>query len=121
MSVTATEPARNGRVYADEPPAEIRAALEAVVWANRGLFADKQAFKRDNSDSNMRAVAESAEHLDAVTKHAERLLDDYLPWRMNGMWPIAGRVVGFSPVSSYGMTLKVESSQSTWPKKGASR
>ena len=115
---TVVMPERNGRVYADEPPAEIRAALEAVVAANRGYYDDRMAFKRSNSDSNMRAVAESAEHLAAVTKHAERLLDDYLPWRLNGMWPIAGRVVGFSPVSSYGMTLKVEASQSAWPKKG---
>lgn len=115
---TATEPERNGRLFVDEPPAEIKAALEAVVDADCGLYADKQAFKRANSDSNMRAVAESAEHLQAVTEHAERLLDDYLPWRLNGCWPIAGRCVGFSAVSRYGMTLRVEPSQSTWPKKG---
>lgn len=118
MTTATDAPERNGRVYADEPTAEIKAALEAVVSADRGLFADRMAFKRDNSDSNMQAVAESAEHLQAVTEHAERLLDDFLPWRLNGCWPIAGRCVGFSAVSRYGMTLRVEPSQSAWPKKG---
>jgi len=118
---TATLPARNGRVYADEPPAEIRAALEAVVAADRGAFADRMAFKRNNSDGNMRAVVESSEQLQAATEHAERLLDDYLGSRLNGCWPIAGRCVGFSPVSRYGMTLRVEPDRCTIPKKGASR
>lgn len=118
---TAVMPERNGRVFADEPPAEIRAALEAVVAADKGLFADRMAFKKRNSDANARAVEESAEHLQAAIEYAERLLDDYLGSRLNGCWPIAGRCVGFSPVSRYGMQIKVEPSQSAWPKKGVTR
>lgn len=121
MTTMIAPPSRNGRVYADEPPPYIRAALEAVVIADKGLFADRMAFKRNNSDSNLRAVVESQGHLDAVSKHAERLLDDYLPIRYDACWPVAGRLVGFSARSKYGMTLRVEADRSVWPKKGVSR
>jgi hypothetical protein len=109
---TATAPARNGPIYAESPPQYIAAALEAVVMADRGLWADKQALKRRSTDETRSHVVHSADQLDTVREYATRLLEDFLGGRPAGYWPIAGRLVGFSPVSRYGMTLAVKADRS---------
>lgn len=110
---TATKPARNGRLFADEPPEHIREALEAVVLADKGFFQDRMAFRKlGYSPERSERLTESRYQLGVATETAERLLEDYLGERLHGCWPIAGRCVGFSPVSRYGMTLRVEPASS---------
>jgi hypothetical protein len=119
MTTATQTPSRNGSIFAAEPPQFIRAALEAVVMADRGLWADRQALKRRSTEAARERIVESAGQLDAVTDYATRLLEDFLGGRTAGYWPIAGRLVGFSPVSKYGMTLAVKADRSQL--KGAGR
>jgi hypothetical protein len=111
MSTIQAQP-RNGVIYSEAPPQHIAAALEAVVMADKGLWADRQALKRCSTDETRSHVVHSADQLDTVREYATRLLEDFLGGRPAGYWPIAGRLVGFSPVSRYGMTLAVKADRS---------
>lgn len=117
--MTITTPTRNGSIFAEPPPQHITSALEAVVMADKGLWADRQALKRRSTAETRERIVHSADQFDTVAEYATRLLEDFLGGRPAGYWPIAGRLVGFSPVSRYGMTLAVKADRSHL--KGASR